>query len=94
VNPARRKHRFHEAAKDFFQTALANRVLPFDRASADAYSSIASGLAAAGRGFDTADVQIAAIAKVHGFALATRNTRHFTDCGIELIDPFTPTAGR
>jgi predicted nucleic acid-binding protein len=31
---------------------------------------------------------IAAAAASRGAQLATRNTRDFTDCGIELIDPW------
>jgi predicted nucleic acid-binding protein len=73
---------------------MADRILPFDRNAAAAYAMIAADLRAAGRGFTTSDVQIAAIARVHGFALATRNTRHFTGCGVELINPFEPRAGR
>lgn len=32
--------------------------------------------------------QIAAIARVHHFALATRNTKDFEYCGLTLINPF------
>ncbi|MHA1529647.1 MAG: type II toxin-antitoxin system VapC family toxin [Alphaproteobacteria bacterium] len=77
----------------FLKNDLAGRILPFDRDAATSYATIASGLRIIGRGFDTSDIQIAAITQANGFALATRNTRHFTDCGIELIDPFTPVAG-
>ena len=89
----RRRSGLLREATSFFTNDLADRVLPFDRAAAAAYATIAAGLRSLGRGFDTSDIQIAAIANVHGFALATRNTRHFTDCGIELIDPFTPATG-
>lgn len=34
------------------------------------------------------DGQIAGIARSHGFAVATRNTKDFEDCGIQLINPF------
>jgi toxin FitB len=34
------------------------------------------------------DAMIAATALVHGFAVVTRNTRHFKDFGVVLIDPF------
>ena len=38
------------------------------------------------------DSLIAATAKVHNLTLATRNTTHFQDCGIDLINPWeTPT---
>jgi predicted nucleic acid-binding protein len=33
-------------------------------------------------------VKIAAIAKVNGGAVATRNIGHFEHCGVELINPF------
>ena len=89
----RRRTGLLREAKSFFSNDLAGRILSFDRNAAAAYATIASGLRAIGRGFDTSDIQIAAIARAHGFALATRNTRHFTDCGIELIDPFTSTTG-
>ncbi|HWD58628.1 MAG TPA: hypothetical protein VG308_10140 [Stellaceae bacterium] len=35
-----------------------------------------------------ADARIAAIARSLGAVLATRNLRDFTDCGVELIDPW------
>ncbi len=37
------------------------------------------------------DSLIAATAKVHNLTLATRNTAHFQDCGIDLINPWEPT---
>jgi len=39
------------------------------------------------------DAQIAAIAGANGFAVATRNTRDFEDCGLDLLDPFESAAG-
>jgi hypothetical protein len=35
-----------------------------------------------------ADAQIAAIARSHGAALATRNTADFEHCGIEVLNPW------
>lgn len=84
----RRKRGFEDEAAAFFSDDMISRVLPFDRAAALEYSVMAAGLRAAGRGFATADVQIAAIARAHGFALATRNVRDFAGCGVEVIDPF------
>jgi predicted nucleic acid-binding protein len=86
----RRKSDLIEYAEAVFAEDLADRVLPFDRAAARAYATIASAIRGAGHGFDTSDIQIAAIARVHGFAVATRNVRHFAGCGIELINPFAP----
>ena len=36
-----------------------------------------------------ADMLIAATAQHHGLVLATRNTRDFEACGVELFNPFT-----
>jgi toxin FitB len=35
------------------------------------------------------DAMIAAVAKVHGLTVATRNTRDFKAFGVPLLDPFT-----
>lgn len=90
----RRKDGLRDAVRAFFDEELAHRVLPFERKAAAAYALVSAGRRARGHGFDTADMQIAAIAHVHSCALATRNTRDFIGCGIELIDPFSPAAGR
>jgi predicted nucleic acid-binding protein len=39
-------------------------------------------------GMALADSLIAATAKVHRLTLATRNTAHFKDCGIDLDNPW------
>jgi hypothetical protein len=41
-----------------------------------------------GRPLGFADAQIAAIAQVHGYAVATRNIKDFEGCGLTLMDPF------
>ena len=38
--------------------------------------------------YEQADAQIAAIARVHDFAIATRNIKDFENCGLRLINPF------
>ena len=43
-----------------------------------------------GRPMSAFDGQIAAIAKTQGFAIATRNIKDFDDCGLQLINPFSP----
>ena len=49
---------------------------------------ISAFLRAAGRPISQFDAQIAAIARAHGAAVATRNSRDFEGCGIEVIDPW------
>ncbi len=75
-------------AEEVFRTDLAGRVLAFDRSAAAAYAEIASRRERMGKRIEFADGQIAAIALVHGARLATGNTRHFQDCGIDVIDPW------
>lgn len=65
-----------------------DRVLDFDRASAFAYAELMSRSEAQGRTMPEFDCQIAAIAKVHGCAVATRDTRHFETAGLEVINPW------
>ena len=70
-------------AEDF-----AGRVLPFDSAAAVAFAAIFAERRAAGRPISQFDCQIAAVARTHGAAIATRNTGDFADCGIAVIDPW------
>ena len=76
-------------AEEVFRTDLAGRVLAFDRSAAAAYAEIAARRERMGKRIDFADGQIAAIALVQGARLATGNVRHFRDCGIDIIDPWT-----
>jgi len=64
------------------------RVLPFDSAAAKAYAAIAANRRAAGQPIMEADCRIAAIARVRGAAVATRNVRDFEGCDIVIVDPF------
>lgn len=67
---------------------FAGRILPFDSRAAEAFAAIAAARRAIGRPILHADCQIAAIARVHGASVATRNMPDFTDCGIDLINPW------
>ncbi len=71
-----------------------DRILPFDRAAASAYAAIAAKRRAAGRPISQFDCQIAAIARAHEAAVATRNTGDYEGCGIEVIDPWLPITSR
>ena len=66
-----------------------DRVLPFDRAAARAYATIAAARRAAGRPISQFDCQIAAIARAHKATVATRNNSDYEGCGVELVDPWT-----
>jgi predicted nucleic acid-binding protein len=87
--PAGKRRDFLRERFEMFVTqAFAERVLDFDQPSANLYGEIAAQRRTAGRPISTLDAQIAAIARYRGFTLATRNTKDFVDCGIELVNPF------
>ncbi|MSP50284.1 MAG: type II toxin-antitoxin system VapC family toxin [Alphaproteobacteria bacterium] len=77
------------AAWEVFTQDFQGRVLEFGSAAADHYASIRAARKRLGRPVSPQDVQIAAIARLHGAAVATRNVTDFTDCGIDLINPWT-----
>lgn len=63
-------------------------MLPFDLATAEFYAELVSEDEASGRAAGMADAQIAAICRVHGAQLATRNVRDFDRFGILVINPW------
>jgi toxin FitB len=67
------------------------RILPFEQSAARQAALIAARRRQAGRPIEIRDAQIAGIAAARRAALATRNTRHFADLEIALVDPW---AGR
>ena len=72
------------------EETFAERTLPFDRAAAHEYGRIVAYRDRLGRATGTMDGLIAAIAKVHGATVATRDNRGFDDIGLKVINPFDP----
>ncbi len=83
----RRRNTLHSAMTVIFEQTFAGRVPPFDEGSAHAFAMISAGDRARGRTVGELDAQIAAIVLSRGASLATRNTKDFLDCGVELINP-------
>ena len=65
------------------------RILPFDRAAAREFPSVVVQRRANGQDTKEADGLIAAIARAHGASVATRNAKDFTNCGVDVIDPWS-----
>jgi predicted nucleic acid-binding protein len=86
--PSGRRRQVLESA--FVKEDLENRVLDFDSAAATAAASLAAPWQTSGRPVDIRDTQIAGIAFSRRATLATRNTRHFTDLKISIVDPWAP----
>lgn len=64
------------------------RILTFDLGAAQAYGLVMSARRAKGRPLSVVGGQIAAMARHHGAAIATRNARDFEGCGVHVVDPF------
>jgi toxin FitB len=65
-----------------------DRTLDFDSAAADALAQIAARCEKIGKPATAPDAYIAACAAARGFAVATRNVRHFEHTGVRLINPW------
>lgn len=77
------------ALSSLLEQMFADRILPFDDKAARAYAPMVKNARAAGRAISIGDGQIAAIAMVHGFAVATRDTAPFLAAGVQTINPWT-----
>lgn len=82
-----RKDRLIQAL-DALLALFPGRILAFDQDAARRYAEMAVTARAVGRPLPTTDGYIAATAASRNFAVATRNTQHFADTGVELIDPW------
>ena len=82
-----RKRRLAAQADQFF-APLVNLTLPFGFHEADAFGIIMADRRAKGHPMSILDAQIAAIAKVAGATVATRDTKDFLDCGIAVVNPY------
>jgi predicted nucleic acid-binding protein len=87
--PAGRRRHGMEMAMQSLQTELfAGRILSFDREAAIAFAQLGSRAAAKRYPISIADCQIAAIAAVHGFAVATRDAAPFLAVGVPVVNPW------
>jgi toxin FitB len=85
----KRREQLSAAIRQFLERELDGRILPFDRAAAREFGAITAARRKAGRTIKVFDSQIAAIARAHGAAVATRDVDDFEHCGIKIINPWT-----
>jgi len=88
LTKGKRREGLLTAAEAMFAEDLAGHVFGFESEAARAFSLIAAHRRALGRPISHADAQIAAIAKVRGAKLATRDIADFDDCGLDVVDPW------
>jgi predicted nucleic acid-binding protein len=84
----RRRNALASAFARLLEEDLENRVVDFDTAAATGAVELAAQRQRAGRPIDMRDTQIAGIALARNATLATRNTRHFADLEISVVDPW------
>ena len=88
ISSSRRRDVVRAGAEKMFGDVFADRILTFEDRAALAFSQIASSRRRQGKSMSGTDAQIAAIARVHGATLATRNTYVFEGCGVKLVNPW------
>lgn len=88
-----RKRQLAQAIQVTLEEDFADRVLPFDLASASVYADLCARRERAGLPVAIADAQIAAICLAHGATLATRNRTPFEGLGLAIIDPWADVRG-
>jgi predicted nucleic acid-binding protein len=84
----KRKRGMEQAIQSLLTKLFAGRILSFDREAAIAFALLGSRAAAKGYSISVADCQIASIAAVHGFTIATRDTSSFLAAGVPIVNPW------
>jgi predicted nucleic acid-binding protein len=84
----RRRERFEAWLFELVRERFAGRVLPFDGEAALVFGEILAAARAKGRPADAGDAQIAAVAKLRGMTIATRNVADFANLGVAVVNPW------
>lgn len=87
--PGKRRDALAQALGSQVNVLFEGRVLHFDTRAAQCFAACLAGAQAQGNPVGFADCAIAAIAKTHGFIVATRNMRDFQGTGVDIINPWT-----
>jgi predicted nucleic acid-binding protein len=84
----RRRDALETAARAMFRDDFAGRILSFDAETAEAYAEVFAARRRSGRSAAAIDIMIAAIARVHGASVVTRNVADFEGCGAAIVNPW------
>ena len=87
IRPDERAKRLEQALLEWRQR-FAGRIFGLTEEAALAYGDIMGDAARRGRGMSAQDGMIAAIARVNGGRLATRNLADFETTGLDLVSPW------
>jgi hypothetical protein len=89
-----RRSKLEARIGDVVNTFGDRRVLAFDARAARRFALLVARARISGLAIGVADGQIAAIAAVHGFSVATRDSAPFVAAGVPVIDPWNTSAER
>jgi hypothetical protein len=84
----KRRQGLDAALAELVAKLFGTRVLTFDQQAAMACAPLIGRARAAGHAISVADGQIAAIASVHGFTVATRDSAPFVATGVPVVNPW------
>lgn len=88
----RRQVKLHQQLDQLLEHLIEGRIAPLDGQAAQQAAQLAAMRRAKGTSVDLRDTLIAGIALARDAQLATRNSRHFNDTTIGLINPFAGPA--
>lgn len=83
-----RKNVLAARTRELLAEDFVDRVLAFTSDTAGHYAKIVAARECRGRPISMADAQIAAICRLHGADLATRNVKDFADTDLRVVDPW------
>lgn len=90
----RRREALFAAQERLTREVLERRILAYDEPAAIETAKLMAERQGGGRPAGVVDGMIAGIVRAHRATFATRNTRHFEDAGIDLVDPWVARPGR
>jgi predicted nucleic acid-binding protein len=88
LTASKRRDYLEDAFGSLLAEGFKHRVVVFDEPAAHIYGKLMAHRKTLGRPLSILDGQIAAISGAHQMSLATRNTRDFVDCELNIINPF------
>ncbi len=84
----RRRSSLESAFEELLVEDLEGRILDFDRPAAEAAAALAAERQRQGRTVDIRDTQIAGVVLARRATFATRNVKHFSELGADIINPW------
>jgi toxin FitB len=89
ILPRGKRHASLDQAFETLLETIGRRVVTFDTAAAEQAGELMAARHRRGRPVELRDTMIAGMALAHHATLATRNTAHFADISLPVVNPWT-----